>query len=835
MPLDFTRKHGPVWGAVNAASASVAVTAITDVTGSSPWWTLAGGALVGGVAAGDALLRGLTRSSACWRLGCWLGAGGWSAWARFHEAPLPVGDLDMWFWNPANWGILAIGTAVAAISGHSLGNRRRNEQEVATRAALREQAQNLGRREDSIASEWERRLARVCKVGRIEPMLGPPVPDPRDPTGVRQVQYPLIGERGKPLTHVVDGVEVYGVEMWKDDSGRESGLGMSLDCVLPEGGTTWQSLSDYKINLAQDAKLDKGCGIDFEEGVDRGSFIMHVMLKDALVNDFPLPDDLSETSIRDDIHVAYEPHGRKVHINLYADNTTLTGEPDSGKTNTTHVVGAGILRTNDTLIVDIDVAGGGVSREYIREWAFNRGAAHPGVACVAPNNQVAYVVAAAVLNMIAARKTAYSSIMQEGRVPVAHSLEHGGIPQVVLRVDEGAGLTSAASGQRARDLIEQCSGQGRPANVRTLFGGLRPTDDYIPHGIIALSPNRLAMRTSHEDDLHRYLGWKTKVDTDALRHQGTGLVLTRRQPTTPVKYLWLSSEGRIREIARRTADRRPVLDAASVEAANKPIWLPTEDLITWWQDKPGFFVDGEEAYVENFWDNRWEIVLPLLFPDWDQSGTATVTQTGGAPGPRPSKAARVPATSAAKTSTSTGGAVNDLDHSARKMKDAAAEMAAAEARLAADVAAAEREQAEQTDKPAAEPAQPEEDPLAGVVIPDTAEAFLAAVDGQPPQPPAVETAQPWRPVTRSDKIIAMLLVVRDAGEQGIRSGLIIEALRSAYGLNEVPQTVAGWLSEQLNEGTLDQPWGRGPGAEDGPKGRYVVTEKGLEMLRRRGA
>lgn len=642
-------KHGPVWGAVNAALGAIVFTVFTDLANTPAFWGVGVGIIVGIIAFGASRHAKLTMKSAAWRGGAWLAAGLWTWWARTHESTVSVLDDRFWWANMANWLVVVVLMLVAAVGGRWLGGQvedpeARKARE--TREAQLKLAERYNRKDDTrenrLADEWEQRIARVNRIGRVEKVQV--VDLAADPSG--KTKTDLIDPRTrKPVVRVVDGVEIYNIEFWKDGNGKEIkeydkrrkqwvNTGFTFEGVFPEGGHSPASIDGP--SLANDARLPAGCTVRIAPGHDRGSFIGYVQLFNVLAVARPYPTDFTPKSILDGIHMGFEEHGAPKILNVAGHNTTNVGAPESGKTNASNVAGLRVVETTNALLFDIDIAGGGVTTPFLPDEWLNGDPAvpQPGVAVAAPVVELAWLVTTIGVNIIAARKSQLPK--KDGKVPLGHcmnpacSCDPKGVPLLFWRIDEGWSLWLAGEiGRMARDNIEQIAGEGRPARCRVFYGALGSTDEYLPLGVGRNAPNRIALAQPDEGEIARYLGWGKDFDASIFNTAGNAAVRTFEGGSNidVVKLFHLSDEETIRQGVRVCSPRRPVLDPVSEAAANGPIRIEHPQLVEYFRGKIDVVENGRHAETDghwiwdgsltitNFWKNRWLFILPHLFQD----------------------------------------------------------------------------------------------------------------------------------------------------------------------------------------------------------------------------
>ncbi|MEV6800168.1 hypothetical protein AB0M91_17730 [Micromonospora rifamycinica] len=555
------RHPHPAWGALNAAGATLGASGIAAAAQVPGPFAAIGGALgaAGAVAAGMA--DDLPGHRLLWRGCCWMMPGTWATTALMTDA----------VWSGWALGTLAAGTAGFATAATAFGRTRRRRLDAAQqRAALVDAAA----RRDRLATAWEARIARVTDVK----------------VAVRNVQ------------------------------GWPTRTGFTLDADLPTGGATWRDIARRTEGLAADARLPHGCEVTVEPGDSRGAVLLHVSTVNALSQDHHL-DDYSPLSINNPLAIGPLRNGEQAVINLRYACGVLVGQTDSGKTNQLQTINTQLVRCVDTLVWQIDLAGGGLSRPWVTPYAEGR-APRPAVDWVATSIGEAEIMVRAAIEIINGRKPAYQQRMRaanDDKIPVGPDL-----PEIVIVVDEIKTIPP-----HIVNMLAQISDTGRAAGVRTLCCALRATDDYLPIAIKEQARIRIGMRVTDDKELNYLFGWKYNIDAEAAPYQGTGFLLAGTPgEAAPMPFKgYRTDPARIDAAAVAVAPWRPDLDAVSQQLAGKVA------------------VKGTRAYAD-----RWTRTMPTLFTD-----PITITPTSTTT-PTP------PVTSASATGTTDGGTGGDIAH-----------------------------------------------------------------------------------------------------------------------------------------------------------------------------
>ncbi|WP_433394304.1 hypothetical protein [Micromonospora sp. KLBMP9576] len=557
------RHPHPAWGTLNAAGATLGAASMAAAAGVPGPFAAIGGALgaAGAVAAGMA--EDQPGHRLLWRGCCWMMPGTWATTALMTDA----------IWSGWALGTLAAGTAGFATAATAIGRSRRRR---ATAAQDRAAMLDAAARRDRLAAVWEARIARVTDVK----------------------------------------VRVRNVQGWATRTG------FTLDADLPPGGATWRDIARRTEGLAADARLPHGCEVTVEPGDSRGAVLLHVSTVNALSQDHYL-DDYSPLSINNPLAIGPLRNGEQALINLRYACGVLVGQTDSGKTNQLQTINTQLVRCVDTIVWQIDLAGGGLSRPWVTPYAEGR-APRPAVDWVATNVAEAEIMVRAAIEIINGRKPAYQQRMRQAnddKIPVGPDL-----PEIVIVVDEIKTVPP-----HIVNMLAQISDTGRAAGVRTLCCALRATDDYLPIAIKEQARIRIGMRVTDDKELNYLFGWKYNIDAEAAPYQGTGFLLAGTPgEAAPMPFKgYRTDPGRIDAAAVAVAPWRPDLDAISQQLAGQ---------VT---------VRGTRAYTD-----RWTRTMPTLF-------TEPITITTPPPAP---PAPGVPAAPTTSTAPANGGRGGDISH-----------------------------------------------------------------------------------------------------------------------------------------------------------------------------
>jgi hypothetical protein len=513
--LDWDAGHGPVTGPINTAAAALAV-GYAGHTAHMPvsWAALAAGAgAVGTHVAGRR--AGVTPATLALRAAGWLGVGGWCSWA------IAVGPWSQWGVGSLLAGALGLG---AAMAGAHHVERKAEEEKTAAEAAARRATLDGKRR--AIADEWEDRIVRVC-TGSV--------------------------------------VEIVGVEPW------ESGGGFTLDGECGPGGTKWKDLVAYQDNLASDARLPEGCGVEVKPGQHRGAVLIDVATVNRLTGEDPYPADYAPLTLNGPLPLGVHRDGESAAPTIRQLTTLLSGRKGSGKTNLSNVFLAGTCRMTDNLTWVIDLNGGGLALPWLHAWHTAGRPGRPPVDWVADTPVKALAMAKAALRIAKARKPGYKHLeiaANDDKLPVSPQ-----VPGILIAGDEIAELYSPKARRdevlrETGDVLVQVVELARAVAVNALVTALRATQDVLSEPqLLAQSGLKIGMK-SDERELSYLFGWNDKLSPEDAPYPGCGFMKVLDEPARPFKaYRMLPNQ--IADVVAATANLHPELDELSRKAAGE--------------------------------------------------------------------------------------------------------------------------------------------------------------------------------------------------------------------------------------------------------------------------
>lgn len=512
--IDWDAGHGPVTGPLNAAGASLALAYAGSAVHLSPEWfaAAAGAGLLGSVYTG--FRKKVGGAALFMRAAGWLGVGGWCSWAAI-EGP----------WTSKALAALVAGSIGLGAAIEGAHHRAEAKVEEKARFEAIERAASMDNARRKIADEWTERLQRV-----------------------------VLGKQ----------VQIVGVEQW------ETGSGFTLDGEC-EGGTKWKDFKSFEDDLAADAKLPEGCGVEVGPGAHRGAVLLHVATINAFIDDVPYPDDYSELTINEPVAFGVHRDGSLAAVNLRELSALEVARRGAGKTNLMNVGLAQGCRMVDNVDWVIDLNGGGLALPWLHAW---HDAGRPGkrpIDWVADTGPKALSMAEAALRIAKARKPGYKKreiAANDDKLPVGPD-----VPAITIRCDEIAELFSPRARQdktlkRAGDVLVQVMELARAVAVNEFLAALRATQDVIAEPqILKQSGLRFGMQ-SDEAELAYLCGWSDKVSPQDIPYPGCGVMKVGQDMARPFKAYRITPQ-QIAKVVAATADRHPELDELSRKAAGE--------------------------------------------------------------------------------------------------------------------------------------------------------------------------------------------------------------------------------------------------------------------------
>jgi hypothetical protein len=434
---------------------------------------------------------------------------GVGGWATYVLA----GEHNLW----SQPGLISLGAGalVAGIAAPLANNTRDGRP---SRALILRSAARVG-------DEWEARFRRVCRVN----------------------------------------VTVTNITHWA------TGAGYDVYGKLPQGGATLKQLRAHVDQLAADADLPEGCGIEIVADGSRAKFIAHVSTVNRLLETTEHPADYSPRSIYDDITLGEHRNSTPAVINLRENSGVVTGQKRSGKTNTLDVITAGVGRCRDAIVWHIDLNGGGISQAWLHAW-LDGDTERPAVDWAASTPEEALYMTTLALAIAKHRKSAYRKFKVTSDDKLLRLSAQ--LPEIVIVIDEGAeSMGIGANGdpvlKQVRDNLEQIQRIGGNEGVNPVLSALRATQDMVSPAVIKQSRIRIGMLVQDTEELAYLYGWQHRdaIDPADLAGQGSGFISSGTETPRPFK-AYLMRPSQVVQAAVAIAGQRPDLDAASAAVAD---------------------------------------------------------------------------------------------------------------------------------------------------------------------------------------------------------------------------------------------------------------------------
>lgn len=510
---------GPVSGPVTAAGVSLAVAGWGAQFGLSPWYAAATAGACGLLTLAHSVRSGLPGFARVHQVVCWAVFGGWTFWA-LGSTPWAVDALAS---LGALTAVTAVSTKAALVHAQTVAEHQKRVDEATRRRG--------------IAGEWERRIAKICHL-RFNP-----ADKAQGVTGLDEWHRPVPGEPGQ--TRVT---------------------GYSLLVGLPDGGYRWSDLNAKRLELASSANLPEGCGIEVRPGKRAREVIVDVTTVDVLSEDLALPAQWDKASIYDPVSLGIQPDGRFSEVELKWASALLIGQKGSGKSNELTTIMSSVLCCDDVLIMGVDFNGGGVFRPYLKPWLEGK-AQRPAIDWVATDEQEAVRMLDFAIAAVGGRKVGYAEEMErvdDDKVPSSPR-----IPHILIVTDESNDLPVSV-----KNRLVEVSNRGRGASISTLVCALRAVDmggKGLPIELNAQSAVKISMQVDNDNELAYLFSWGRPPKREEIPGVGYGFAATEGERPSLFKG-YRTKPSTAREVAEATADRRPALDAVTVDAAGREVY-----------------------------------------------------------------------------------------------------------------------------------------------------------------------------------------------------------------------------------------------------------------------
>ncbi|MFC8505560.1 hypothetical protein ACFU3J_01815 [Streptomyces sp. NPDC057411] len=512
---DWSAGHGPVTGALSAATGAFALATTGAATGMPPTWALAVGA-AGAIGHTISTLRErLSARTVTLRASSWLVGAGWTTWA------MTSGPLT---WS-AIGSLAVLGVAVGTGARSTALYEDARELELIA-LADRQVAAELSAERRTLAAEWVERIQRVSGVT----------------------------------------VTVLAIEKWPTVTG------FTIDAELP-GATTYDQIAKDSARLSADARLPHGCTVAATPGIHQGRVLIDVSTVNVLAGEIPYPRDYSPLSIHTGLPWGVRSDGRDVPVYLREQCALVVGPTGSGKTNFVHTVHAGFARATDILTWVIDLNAGSAGLPWVRPAFDGQGnpdtETRPGIDWLASTPEEAELMLDTAIRVGKHRKVVYQDLMAQADtdlLPVSAQ-----VPQIMLVVDEGAEIL-ASNEPKMRKLaakILEVIRLMRAMGIRTVLTALGATGSVLGNLMIRREAKARVVLTGGEVegmDLSRIFQGSRGLKPEQAPYKGAGFIGTPEAAPGLFKS-WRITPSQIADIVRATSNLHPRLDEPSAKAA----------------------------------------------------------------------------------------------------------------------------------------------------------------------------------------------------------------------------------------------------------------------------
>lgn len=353
-----------------------------------------------------------------------------------------------------------------------------------------------------------------------------------------------------------------------------SGAGYTVKITLP-AHLSVDALRGYEAPLAGSLRLPKGGGVSFNAGgpeVPRNVVFIAVTEKNMMSGAIPYPK-LTPGTINRPIGFAVVGNGDEAGVNMKDEGFIAVGAQGSGKTGLMTVIGLGLVRCVDAIVIDLDTSGK-MSAKFVNPW-LRHGVGVPLIDWPATTEDECRLAVRAGRDAIAARKTEYADLLEDEDVDNLPARPD--LPALVFRVDETKSMPDDVL-----DGVDFIIEEGRSVNVRVSNTGLRATRDYITAAMDELTPGRIGLRTNNSSELDMLFPGHGAPDMAIFTDPGTIVYMSATkgpyQPTPAKVYATMpdaftdGSEDFTRtsnlmmDAARQLSDVRPPMDPITAKS-----------------------------------------------------------------------------------------------------------------------------------------------------------------------------------------------------------------------------------------------------------------------------
>jgi hypothetical protein len=536
--IDFEAGHSPITGTLNAAYTALTVAAVGHETGLPPTWVMGASAVgaVGSAVAGGSREPKLSGESIALRAGAWLAGGGWVSYA--------ISQNSIWSWGVIG-PMLATACGFGTLAG-ALGAKKARDQKRAfemTSALFRVKT----------GQDWSDRFARVAHV---------------------------------------EGCEIVGVEQWTNRDGKPSDAGYTLEVKMPIGGSSWRNLASCTDELASDANLPEGCGVEVFAGKGRAYAIVKVSTMNALLETQNVPYDATPLDFEKPFDIGVMRDSSLAMVDMREFSAMLVGAKRTGKTNELLAIMTRLIRMPNLLIWVVDFNGGGVALQWLRAWNDLGKPGRPPIDWVASTPMEAEQMAMAAVRIAKARKIGYQQYMADRDTDLLPMSPE--IPGIMIITDEGAEVYANPANRSVAEPMKEVLRIAGSSGVNQINCFLRATADVTGDTIVkSQSKVRIGMRMADEAEMAYLLGYKAGVRPEDMPDQGYGALSMDESSSASIFRGWRVLPSAIRWFVENTADlrRNDGLDDISLKAAGEVYTT------RWADDRAGYIFTGSKTSV----------------------------------------------------------------------------------------------------------------------------------------------------------------------------------------------------------------------------------------------
>jgi hypothetical protein len=399
------------------------------------------------------------------------------------------------------------------------------------------------------------------------PAFAPPTPPatpPMSPVRREEQQWETLidkicGIQERP------GVHVQSVTPWPNRAGY------TLPIEFPLGSPhSYRLLQDKATDLAAAKRLPTGCVITATAGAHQGAGLLHVAtINDTSVLDFPT--DYSPRSITQQFPIGAYSDRDPTMIEVYQSSAMIAGMRGAGKTVLLNVLTARLLCCTDTIVIHIDLNGGGMSGPWLTPYATGQ-LDRPPIYWVATNAKEALLVAEVLTAVAKDRKARYQRLRISRNVdvlPVSAEL-----PAIVVIVDEGGEVFGDSAPKEARQAaaaLRQLQAIGRAECVNVILSTQRGTATYIPSDVRKATALKIVGMVEDDSEVAYVMDWSKGLRVsdingpDPLNPNVSPSGYIRYRGSVPRKFRWYRLlPEQMGQIAVTTQHLRPEMDAAAL-------------------------------------------------------------------------------------------------------------------------------------------------------------------------------------------------------------------------------------------------------------------------------